>query len=124
MGMANRIREQRLLLGLIQEELGQKLGLQKSAIAKYENGRVENIKRSVIKKMAEVLNCSPCYLMGWDDAPEQTPAAALTSDESALLSNYQKLNGTGKEKARDYVEDLSEQEKYTQDASFTARNAG
>ena len=28
------------------EELGEKIGLQKSAIAKYENGRVENIKRS------------------------------------------------------------------------------
>ena len=42
------------------------LGLQKSAIAKYENGRVENIKRTVIKQMADVLECSPSYLMGFD----------------------------------------------------------
>ena len=49
-----------------QEELAQKLGLQKSAIAKYENGRVENIKRSIIAQMAEILECSPAYLMGWD----------------------------------------------------------
>ena len=69
MGMAERIRERRLAMGYTQEELAAKLGLQKSAIAKYENGRVENIKRSIISKMAEVLECSPAYLMDWADAP-------------------------------------------------------
>lgn len=62
MDMADRIKERRIALGLTQEELGNKLGLQKSAIAKYENGRVENMKRSVIAKMAKVLECSPSYL--------------------------------------------------------------
>lgn len=66
MEMAERIKERRLLMEFTQEELGEKLGLQKSAIAKYENGRVENIKRSVIANMAKVLDCSPAYLMGWD----------------------------------------------------------
>lgn len=67
MDMADRIKERRIALGLTQEELGNKLGLQKSAIAKYENGRVENMKRSVIAKMAKVLECSPSYLMCWDE---------------------------------------------------------
>ncbi|MBO1696325.1 helix-turn-helix domain-containing protein [[Clostridium] symbiosum] len=66
MGMADRIKERRIAMNYTQEELAQKLGLQKSAIAKYENGRVENIKRSVIARMAEILGCSPAYLMGWD----------------------------------------------------------
>ncbi|MBE6005635.1 MAG: helix-turn-helix domain-containing protein [Sarcina sp.] len=68
MDMATRIKERRLAMDYTQEELASKLGLQKSAIAKYENGRVENIKRSVIQKMASILECSPSYLMGWDDA--------------------------------------------------------
>ncbi len=68
MTMADRIKERRLQMAYTQEELAQKLGLQKSAIAKYENGRVENIKRSVIAEMANVLECSPSYLMGWDEA--------------------------------------------------------
>ena len=67
MGMADRIKERRLSMGYTQEELAEKIGLQKSAIAKYVNGRVENIKRSVIAKMSEVLECSPSYLMGWDN---------------------------------------------------------
>lgn len=68
MNMAERIKEKRLEAGLTQEELADKLGLKKSAIAKYENGRVENIKRSIIQKMSIVLNCSPSYLMGWDNS--------------------------------------------------------
>lgn len=67
MEMAERIKERRNIMGFTQEELGEKLGLQKSAIAKYENGRVENMKRSVIADMAALLECSPAYLMGWDD---------------------------------------------------------
>lgn len=67
MCMGERIKERRIAVGLTQEELGEKLGLKKSAIAKYENGRVENIKREVIKKMANILDCSPVYLMGFSD---------------------------------------------------------
>lgn len=78
MDMSERIKSRRLYLGLTQEELGLKLGLQKSAIAKYENGRVENIKRSVIAKMAEVLECSPAYLMGWSDEINPAPALDLS----------------------------------------------
>ncbi len=70
MCMAQRIKERRIEMGFTQEELANKLGLQKSAIAKYENGRVENIKRSVIQHMAEILECSPAYLMGWDETTE------------------------------------------------------
>ena len=57
MNMADRIKERRTSMNYTQEELAQKLGLQKSAIAKYENGRVENIKRSIIAQMAEILEC-------------------------------------------------------------------
>lgn len=70
MGMAERIKERRLLMNFTQEELAKRLGLQKSAIAKYENGRVENIKRSVIQHMADILECSPAYLMGWEEPAE------------------------------------------------------
>ena len=67
MEMNGRIKERRIAMGYTQEELATMLGLQKSAIAKYESGRVENIKRSVIKKMSEILNCQPCHLLGWSD---------------------------------------------------------
>lgn len=64
MEMNQRIKERRLALNMTQEELAHKLGMQKSAIAKYESGRVENIKRSVLAKMAELLECPPHILWG------------------------------------------------------------
>lgn len=87
MGMSERIKELRLAAGMSQEDLGLKLGLGKSAIAKYENGRVKNIKQSTIKKMAEIFNCQPSYLMGFDDEPQndsRLPANAILPAAKSL----------------------------------------
>ena len=67
--MGDRIKQLRTANEMTQEELADKLGLQKSAIAKYENGRVENVKRSTIQKMAELFGKSPSYIMGFSDSP-------------------------------------------------------
>lgn len=67
MQMGDIIRNLRLQKGLTQEELGKVIGVQKSAIRKYESGAVENIKRSSIKKMADFFGVSPTYLMGLEE---------------------------------------------------------
>lgn len=66
MSMADKIKERRIALGYTQEELASKIGLQKSAIAKYENGRVKNLKRSKILELAKALQCEPSYLLDFD----------------------------------------------------------
>lgn len=97
MSMADKIKERRTFMGYTQEELGEKLGLQKSAIAKYENGRVENIKRSIIAKMAEILECSPCYLLDWEESKNEVNDA---SDDDKYINEIQieakKMNARGK----------------------------
>jgi transcriptional regulator with XRE-family HTH domain len=67
MTTGERIKKARLELGMTQEELGEKVGVQKAAINKYETGIVVNLKRGVIVKLADVLNVTPEYLMGWDE---------------------------------------------------------
>lgn len=71
--MGDRIKYLRERAGLTQEELGEKIGVQKSGIAKYENGRVENIKRSILKTLADALDVTPGYLM-FGDEKEKKPA--------------------------------------------------
>lgn len=63
MDVGKKIKAARRAKGMTQEELGEILGVQKSAIAKYESGRVVNIKRSTLKKISDVLGIRPSELI-------------------------------------------------------------
>lgn len=67
MNMGERIKQLRLQKGLTQEELGKYIGVQKSAVRKYEKGSVTNLKRSSIETLAKLFNVTPSYLMCIDD---------------------------------------------------------
>lgn len=104
MTTGERIRQLRIEHQMTQEELGAKVGVQKAAIYKYENGLVVNLKRSILEKLALVLDTTPTYLMGMEDA--EPAQASLTKAQTSLLSVFDKLNEEGQAKALDYVEDL------------------
>lgn len=57
------IKDARIAKGLTQEQLGAIVGVQKSAIAKYENGRVVNIKRSTLQRLADALDLTGADLI-------------------------------------------------------------
>jgi repressor LexA len=61
-----RIRQLRKEHKMTQEELGEVIGVQKAAIQKYEKGTVQNIKRASLIKLAEVLETTPEYILGWE----------------------------------------------------------
>ena len=63
-----KIRNARKSKGLTQEELGKLLGVEKSAVAKYENGRIVNLKHATLIKLSEILGISPAELIN-DDQP-------------------------------------------------------
>ena len=63
MDIGSKIKNARISKGMTQEELGKLLGVQKSAIAKYESGRVVNIKRTTLKKISDVLDIRPVELI-------------------------------------------------------------
>ncbi len=89
--MGEIIKRLRLENGMTQEELGKHIGVQKSAIRKYESGMVENIPRSSIQKMATLFNVRPSYLMGWEDnAKKHTADTAniFTPHEIELIKAY------------------------------------
>lgn len=89
--MAQRIKQRREQLGMTQEELAELLGLQKSAIAKYEKGRVINIKRSTIANMAEIFHCNPSYIMGWDEETLDEIRYDLMADREAQQEKIYEL---------------------------------
>ena len=88
--MGEKIRRLRTEKKLSQEELGEKIGVQKAAIYKYENSLVVNLKRSTIDKLANALDVPPAYLMGWGDGTAETQPIHEASDDR-LIALYGKV---------------------------------
>ena len=68
MNIGDRIRQLREQLGLTQEEVGNKIGVTKATVNRYETGEID-IKRTIAIKVADVLNSTPSYIMGWEPDP-------------------------------------------------------
>lgn len=61
----NRLRELRKQHGLTQDDMGQRLGVQKAAICKYETGRVP-IPNEAIMELCDMFDVTADYLLGRD----------------------------------------------------------
>lgn len=62
-----RIKSAREAKKITQEELGAACGTTKQSIFKYETGIVTNIPLDRLEKIAETLDVTPAYLMGWEE---------------------------------------------------------
>ena len=108
MNIGNKIKSARIAKGMTQEELGKRLGVQKSAIAKYESGRVVNIKRSTLKNISDILDIRPSELIF--DEEKQTAQGklsiiedALSKEEFALFGEVRDLTTEEKKKVLDFI---------------------
>lgn len=90
----NRIRDLRLKKHLTQEKLGQLLNVQKSAISKYETGKIP-LTDETIRQMAKIFGVSADYLLGLESVPEhsywETRLAALKDESLRDLEKYIEL---------------------------------
>lgn len=105
------IRDARIARGLTQEELGKLVGLQKSAIAKYENGRVVNIKRSTLQKLAKALDLRGSDLVIESDPEEaaELSARVLLDDElMSVIEKYYTLSAEKQKMIRDLIRGMAE----------------
>lgn len=93
MTIGERMKERRVELGLSQEELAKKAGYKsRSSIQKLESSR--NLPLVKVEKMAKALNCSPAYIMGWeDDAPTDNDVL----EHIELIDLYEQLTRSQKD---------------------------
>lgn len=71
MTIGQRIYQSRINKGLTMQELGKAIGVGKTAISKYESGKITKIPSDKIEALAAALDVTPGYLMGWVDHPRQ-----------------------------------------------------
>lgn len=67
MTVGDRIKLRRQELGFSQTEVADKIEVSKQTLYKYENNIVTNIPSNKIELLANLLNTTPSYLMGWND---------------------------------------------------------
>lgn len=109
MDIGKLIKEARLEKGLTQEQLGELVGVQKSAIAKYESGRVVNIKRSTLQKLAKALNLKGSDLVigaNPKEAAELSARVLIDSNLRELVELYSSLSDNDKKTVMDLVRRL------------------
>lgn len=112
MDVGSLIKQARLEKGFTQDELAEKVGVKKSAVAKWENGRVSEIKRSNLKMLSEVLGVNPNKLLGDIErdpvsVAEEMADIYLDKDLRKMISEYQSLDNQKKAQVREYVHLLS-----------------
>ena len=87
----NRIRDLRIEKGWNQEYLGNLINVQKSAISKYEKGRI-SLNDDIIKKLCEIFKVSSDYLLGTSDLKNPETSDSLSEkDEKDIAKTMSKL---------------------------------
>lgn len=65
--LQKRIKERRKLLNLTLADMAKQLGITQATLQRYESGSIKTIKYDMIVKIAEILQCTPQYIMGWSE---------------------------------------------------------
>ena len=96
MEFKDRLHELRIENHMTLQELGNRVGLGKEAIYKYEKGIVVNPKRDLISRLAKVFNVSPSYLLCLSDS-RYSASEGFSQTEMNLIILFRKLNGDGQD---------------------------
>ena len=68
MTTGERIRMRRKELGITADFLAEKVGVSRSTVFRYENGNIEKLPMDYLQPIADVLNTTVAYLMGWSES--------------------------------------------------------
>lgn len=78
MTIGERIKRRRKELHMSADELGKRLGKDRSTIYRYEKGDIENLPLDILEPIAEALQTTPQSLMGWVTEETQKKNDILT----------------------------------------------
>lgn len=86
MTVGERIRDRRKQLGFSAEYIASKLDCSPATVYRYENGYIEKVPTSTVATIADILDTTPAYLMGWEDInAEQLTDGELSEVKQSLI---------------------------------------
>ncbi|HBF2805541.1 TPA: helix-turn-helix transcriptional regulator [Clostridioides difficile] len=90
------------------------MNLAKSTISKWENGKAEP-SLAYARVLTKYFDVTLDYILGLETKENKPKKNIQNINEIKLLSDYNKLNNLGKEKALERVDELTQIDKYTVD---------
>lgn len=106
--IGNRIKYARNIRKVTLDDIAKKVGVTKSTIQRYENGKIERVKLPVVESIANALNVNPSWIIGKSEAME-LPFQRIPK----IMQYYNQLNDLGKHEAEKRVEELTYIPQYT-----------
>ena len=85
------LRKQRREKGYTCESLGAKVGVQKSAMSKYERGEIQP-SHDILMSLSKVLDCSTDFLLGLSDVPKAFLSTKNNGHHSSAIENTKGWN--------------------------------
>ncbi len=79
MSVGQRIKNRRKEIKMSADEIAEKLNVSRSTIFRYEKGDIEKLPTNIIEELADILQTTPGYLMGWEDASKITDISSIYS---------------------------------------------
>ena len=102
MDIGQRIKQRRKELKMSAEELGKRLGKDRSTIYRYEKGDIENLPLDILEPIARALQTTPQYLMGWQKVQKKNDILSdivlKLNEDAELLEMVEILSNLGFEK--------------------------
>jgi transcriptional regulator with XRE-family HTH domain len=110
MNIGHRIKERRKELKISADDLGRKLGKDRSTIYRYEKGDIENLPLDILEPIASALLTTPQFLMGWENQDEETDNINIKkqSTESELSMRKKEFMRKVAEMSDDQIERLEQ----------------
>lgn len=105
--IGKRIKERRLKIGLSVDELAEKLGKNRATLYRYENGDIENLPLNILEPLAQALNTTPAYLMGWDYSLKAIVNYIYTTEESDKAFDFSGITPEDKNKIDTLYQDYA-----------------
>ena len=109
----DRLKELRKLNGYTQESLAAELGLERSAVGKYESPKANAMPSAeILNKLAELFNVSVDYLLGRNEGKKEEPSLdeELDGVDFALRDGTKRLSKKKKEALLSYLRFLEQEE--------------
>ena len=101
--MGQRIHDKRREYGYTLRDLADKLKVSPQTVSKWELGRVKNIDRDYIAKMAALFHVTPEWLLHMEDSPRVTATYSAPGKESVTVTvNKEPIMGAASLRAQLY----------------------